>query len=111
MVTICAWCQRFLGSKEPLADPSLTHGICKTCALRQQLGGSATLVVSRERAGAVPFLMGLLNGTPEIRVIVDRRRGERRRSSLADQVREESLDAAERRLANERRQRLGLVFV
>ena len=39
MVTICAWCQRYLGTKEPLADPSLTHGICKTCAMRQQLGG------------------------------------------------------------------------
>lgn len=111
MVTICAWCQRFLGTKEPLADPSLTHGICKTCALRQQLGGTPTLVVSRERAEALPFLMGLLTGTPEIRVIVDRRQGERRRPSLADQVREEAVETAERRAANERRQRLGLVFV
>jgi hypothetical protein len=111
MVTICAWCQRFLGTKEPLADPSLTHGICRTCSLRQQLDGSPTLVVSRDRAGAVPFLMGLLNGMPEIRVVVDRRRGERRRSLLADDVREELAEAAERRLAQERRQRLGLVFV
>ena len=59
MVTICAWCQRYLGTKEPLADPSLTHGICKTCALRQQLAGSPTLVISRERAQALPFLLGL----------------------------------------------------
>src|SRR5262245_54055065 len=110
MVTICAWCQRYLGIKEPLADPSLTHGICKTCAMRQQLGGSPTLVVSRERAGALPFLMGLLHGTPEIRVIVDRRQGDRRRSSLVLQVREESLEA-ERRLQSERRHSLGLVLV
>jgi hypothetical protein len=110
MVTICAWCQKYLGTKEPLANPSLTHGICKTCAMRQQLGGSPTLVISRERAGALPFLMGLLNGTPEIRIIVDRRQGERRRSSLALQVREESLDE-ERRRVNERRQSLGLVLV
>ena len=110
MVTICAWCQRYLGTKEPLADPSLTHGICKTCAMRQQLGSSPTLVVSRERAGALPFLMGLLHGMPEIRVIVDRRQGERRRSSLALQVREEPHEA-ERRLHSERRQSLGLVLV
>src|SRR5262245_6275302 len=110
MVTICAWCQKYLGTKEPLADPSLTHGICKTCAMRQQLGGSPTLVVSRERAGALPFLLGVLQGTPEIRVIVDRRQGERRRSALAQQVREESLEA-ERRILIERRQSLGLVLV
>jgi hypothetical protein len=110
MVTICAWCQKYLGTKEPLADPSLTHGICKTCAMRQQLGGSPTLVVSRERAEALPFLMGLLHGTPEIRVIVDRRQGERRRSALALQVREDSLEAERRRLS-ERRHSLGLVLV
>ena len=110
MVTICAWCQRYMGTKEPLADYSLTHGICKTCALRQQLGGRPTLVVSRERADAVPFLLGLLNGTPEIRVIVDRRRSERRRAQLLDPVPEQS-EAAERRLANERRHALGLVLV
>jgi hypothetical protein len=52
----------------------------------------------------------LLNGTPAIRIIVDRRQGERRRSSLALQVREESLDE-ERRRVNERRQSLGLVLV
>jgi hypothetical protein len=110
MVTICAWCQRYLGNKEPLADPSLTHGICKTCALRHQLGGSPTLVVSRDRADALPFLTGLLNGMPQIRVVVDRRQGERRGSSAADRVRE-SVEAAERRAANDRRQRLELVFV
>ncbi len=112
MVTVCAWCQRFLGSKEPFTDPSLTHGICKTCALRHQIGGSSpTLVVSRDRADALPFLTGLLNGMPEIRVVVDRRQGERRRSPLADRVREETAEAAERRRANERRQRAELVFV
>jgi hypothetical protein len=110
MVTICAWCQRYLGTKEPLADPSLTHGICKTCAMRQQLGGSPTLVISRDRAGALPFLMGLLSGTPEIRIVVDRRQGERRRSSLALQVREDSRKAERRRLS-ERRHSLGLVLV
>lgn len=110
MVTICAWCQRYLGTKEPVADPSLTHGICKMCALRQQFADDVpTLVVSRERAGTVPFLQGLLHGMPEIRVIIDRREGDRRRSRLAEQVREQS--DRERRLANDRRQSLGLVLV
>jgi hypothetical protein len=78
--------------------------------MRQQLGAAPTLVVSRERAEALPFLMGLLHGTPEIRVIVDRRQGERRRSALALQVREDSLEAERRRLS-ERRHSLGLVLV
>jgi hypothetical protein len=111
MVTVCAWCQRFMGSKEPYADPSLTHGICKTCALRHQIGGSPTLVVSRERADALPFLTGLLNGMPEIRVVVDRRQGERRRSSPADRRREETVEVSDRRGPSERRQRAELVFV
>ena len=109
MVTICAWCQRYMGTKEPLADPSLTHGICKTCALRQQLAGSPTLVISRERAEALTFLLGLFNGTPEIQVVVDRRQGERRRTSLSEPVVDQA--EAERRLANDRRQSLGLVLV
>jgi hypothetical protein len=78
--------------------------------MRQQLGGSPTLVISRERAEALPFLMDLLHGTPEIRVVVDRRQGERRRSALARQVREDALEA-ERRTLNERRHSLGLVLV
>jgi hypothetical protein len=110
MVTICAWCQRYMGTKEPLPDPSLTHGICKTCAMRQQLGGSPTLVISRQRAEALPFLTGLLRGLPEIRVVVDRRRGDRRRPGFSEEVLEQSA-SSERRLPNERRQDLGLVLV
>ena len=26
MVTVCAWCQKYMGSKEPLADPAVSHG-------------------------------------------------------------------------------------
>ncbi len=110
MVTICAWCQRYMGTKEPLADPSLTHGICKTCAMRQQLAGNPTLVISRERAEALPFLLGLLHGMPEIRVLVDRRQGDRRRPGVSEEVLEQSV-VSERRLANDRRHRLGLVLV
>ncbi len=78
MVTVCAWCQRYMGTKDPLGDPTVTHGICGTCALRQQLGEMPTLVIAREHAEALPVFQGLLTGVPEIPVVVDRRQGERR---------------------------------
>lgn len=31
MTIICAWCQQTLGTKEPLADTRVTHGICPPC--------------------------------------------------------------------------------
>ncbi len=79
MITVCAWCQRYMGTKDPLGDPTVTHGICGTCALRQQLGEMPTLVISREHAETLPLFQSLLTGVPEIRVVVDRRQGERRR--------------------------------
>src|SRR5215468_1686543 len=108
MVTVCAWCQRFMGIKEPLTDPSLTHGICQTCTLRQQVGNLPTLVISRDRADALPFFRRLLRGTPEIQVVVDRREGERRRETIAPSSREASGD---RRLSHERRHPPALVLV
>jgi len=99
MITVCAWCQKYLGLKDPLDDPAVTHGICHTCALRQQVGAMPILVIARERAETLPVLQGLLTGTPEIRVVVDRREGERRR--LAD------IAEAERRTRRDRRQGQG----
>jgi len=110
LVTVCAWCQRYMGMKEPLSDHSLTHGICQTCTLRQQVGNLPTLVISRDRADALPFFRRLLLGTPEIAVVVDRREGERRRERLAAAVREAAEDEERRRL-RERRQSLALVLV
>src|SRR5215468_9974571 len=110
MITVCAWCQRFMGMKEPLTDPSLTHGICQTCTLRQQVGALPTLVISRDHADALPFFRRLLRGTPEIQVVVDRRAGERRQVRLATQVRE-AAEVRDRRLAAERRHALALVLV
>ena len=78
MVTVCAWCQKYMGTKDPLHDPTVTHGICAICALRQQLGVMPTLVISREHAETLPVFQSLLTGVPEIPVVVDRRQGERR---------------------------------
>jgi len=34
MKVVCAWCDKDQGEKEPLDDPTVTHGICDPCAER-----------------------------------------------------------------------------
>jgi hypothetical protein len=97
MVTVCAWCERFLGAKE--TEPMVTHGICTPCAARQRWADAPVIVVSRERADLRPVLEHLLHGEPAIRVVVDRRAGDRRRDASAPDA------AGERRHATDRRQR------
>ena len=75
MVNVCAWCDRFLGIKDPLDVPSVTHGICKPCSTRQMWEAQPVVVVSPEREHLVPVLSELLRGVPEIHVLVERRRG------------------------------------
>jgi hypothetical protein len=80
MVTVCAWCQRYMGSREPLHDPGVSHGICDDCREREQTApGGVILVVSRERAAEARVLQSLLRGIRGTTVVVDRRRAERRR--------------------------------
>jgi hypothetical protein len=78
MITVCAWCQKYMGSKEPLLDPAVTHGICNDCMERDSLDDAPVLVVSPRRAEAIPMLQSLLRGAPEIAIVVDRRASERR---------------------------------
>lgn len=73
MVIVCAWCQKYVGSREPFHDPGVSHGICDDCIDRQSLDDAPVLVVSRDRQAAIPVLQTLLRGAPEIRVVVDRR--------------------------------------
>ncbi len=105
MVTVCAWCQKYMGTKDPRGDPTVTHGICATCALRQQLREMPTLVIAREHAGTLPVFQSLLTGVPEIPVVVDRRQGERRSEAPP------SDGPYEPRRTNERRQSVGLFLV
>ncbi len=105
MVTVCAWCQRYMGTKDPLDDPTVTHGICGTCALRQQIGEMPTLVIAREHAETLPLFQSLLTGVPEIRVVVDRRQGERRGDPPPVD------EQYEHRRTNERRQTVRLLLV
>ena len=81
MVTVCAWCRRYMGSKEPLANPAVSHGICDPCLERESMGEAPVLVVSRDRVEAIPVLESLLRGAPEIAIVVDRRGVERRRGN------------------------------
>ena len=78
MVTVCAWCERYMGSKEPLNDPSVSHGICADCVEVQALRETPVVVVSRARVGTIPLLQTLLRGAPDITIVVDRRASERR---------------------------------
>jgi hypothetical protein len=78
MVTVCAWCQKYMGSKEPLDDPGISHGICSACVERQMLASTPVLVVSPARVGTIPLLQSLLRGAPDVAIVVDRRSGERR---------------------------------
>jgi hypothetical protein len=102
MITVCAWCQKYMGTKHPFGDPTVTHGICATCALRQQLGEMPTLVIAREHAETLPLFQNLLTGVPEIQVVVDRRQAERRSGSPP------SDGPYEQRRTDERRQSIRL---
>ena len=31
MKILCAWCYKFMGTKEPLEDTDTTHGMCQDC--------------------------------------------------------------------------------
>jgi len=79
LVVVCAWCERFLGFKQTNGAAAISHGMCHACLARHQWDDAPTLVVSRGRAPLLPVFQEILRGTPEIRVVVDRRQRERRR--------------------------------
>ena len=91
MVKVCAWCERFLGIKEPVENPTVTHGICQPCFARQTWDEQPVLVISPDQQHLAPTLSEMLRGLPEIKVIVDRRRA-----------------ASDLRVGGERRQRPAL---
>jgi len=77
MVTVCAWCQRYMGSKEPFANPAVSHGICPPCQQRQ-MAEMPVVVVSPDRVSNIPLIQSLLQGAPDVAIVVDRRSRERR---------------------------------
>ena len=91
MKVTCAWCQRegepaSLGERAPLDDPAETHGICRrhTLGLLDRLpsrsfpGVRLLFVVSPRESALYESLQRQLAGVSGVRVMLERRRGERR---------------------------------
>ena len=91
MRVTCAWCQRegqpaSLGERAPLDDPAETHGICRrhTLELLDRLpsrsfpGVRLLLVVSSRESGLYEHLQRELAGVSGVKVMLERRQGERR---------------------------------
>ena len=78
MVTVCAWCQKYMGSMEPLYEPRISHGLCGECVERESLDDAPVLVVSPGRARGVPLHPSQLRGAPEIAIVIDSRARDRR---------------------------------
>jgi len=91
MRVTCAWCQRegepaSLGDRAPLDDPAETHGICRrhTLGLLDRLpsrsfpGVRLLFVVSQREATLYEDLQRELAGVSGVRVMLERRQGERR---------------------------------
>lgn len=95
MLTVCAWCDRYLGSDDK--DPQITHGICSACTARQHWKESPVLVVAPHREDMIDVLRHLLQGHPEVTIVVDRRRQNRRRRTLAPPFERRSVPDRRRR--------------
>jgi len=119
----CAWCGQegkpgLLGEKPPLDDPTETHGICQR-HWREMVealpstsfpGVELLIVVHPKSRELFDYLQRQWAGVRGVKVILDRRYGERRRTPRTSKV-------AERRTPEDRRVRqsqpgvLGCVFV
>jgi len=99
MKALCAWCQSegrpdYLGEREPLDNPAPTHCICPHHRERllellpsRSFPDVELLVIVRPNDTALfEYLQGRFAGVRGVKVIVDRRLGDRRRdeSSVAD---------------------------
>ncbi len=103
MTVVCASCQRYLGTKPPYRDLGVTHGICTNCVIRQRRELS-TLVVSRDRADAWPVLEHVFRVQNDLHLVLERRRVDRRQTSL-------DVEACRRLLSKDRRQTQSLRLI
>ena len=99
MVTVCAWCDRYLGPE----STAVTHGICNACTARQHWHDAPVLVVARHREAMIPVLRHLLQGSPEVKIVLERRQDERRQADSAPRE--------ERRSGRDRRRRDDLALL
>src|SRR5438309_10960864 len=91
MIVTCAWCQNegmpaTLGERAPLDNPAETHGICRRHTLdllshtpsRSFPGVRLLLVVSAKEPALYEHLQQELLGVSGVKVMLERRQGERR---------------------------------
>jgi hypothetical protein len=115
MKVLCAWCcsegkPGYLGEREPLEDLGPTHGICvihmeqllEALPSRSFPDAELLIVVRRKDSALYEHLQRRSAGVPGVRVIVDRRGGDRR--SAQGPVTDE------RRCVSTRRIRKGTIF-
>jgi IS5 family transposase len=105
MVKVCAWCQKFLGTTDSEDPLSISHGICPTCVVRQQQVEMPTVVITRKGADTLPLMEALLQGTPDIPVVLERRVADRRRTHPP------SREPEDRRRLRDRRQSDGILLI
>ena len=94
MNVVCAWCRQegrggVLGQREPLDDPTETHGVCAVHSERllEQVPSTSfpgirmLLVVRRTETALFDHLTRSLAAVPDVAVILDRRQADRRRTA------------------------------
>jgi len=84
MPIICVWCNRYIRGEEPTEEEinhemsKLAHGTCSACRARRSWSENPTLVLGRAQADFFPAIADLLQGAPEVRLVVERRFSARR---------------------------------
>jgi hypothetical protein len=121
MKLICAWCRGEskpddMGETEPFDDPAPTHSICsdhqerllESLPSRSFPGVAVLMVVDANETALYEHLEQTFAGVGDVKVIMERRRGDRRqaRHAVADERRDN-----ERRLRGGRRFALGYTAV
>ena len=93
MHVFCAWCRRdgslgYLGMREPLENPELTHGVCRIHKGRllesipaRSFPGVELLLVVRRNGTLYTTLACAFAGVPSVKVILERRLADRRSST------------------------------
>jgi len=78
MRVVCAWCDKTVMEGEP-GDTLVSHGICSECSGRFFPTGLRYAVVPPDRSFLLAEIESAFQAIRGIRVILDRRRSERRR--------------------------------
>ena len=101
MRAVCAWCGATRAEGEP-GDRAVSHGICPACSRIWSAGLTRCVVLPSQRAFLLPEIQRAFRDIRDVRVVVDRRQGERRRQATRVHV-----DRRER--SRDRRQLPGLI--